>query len=268
MRRTLSTALGLLLVFPFTASAHKMWVLPSETVVNGPDPLITVDAAISNDLFYFNHVPLPLDGLKVMAPDGTTVPATNQAKLKYRSVFDVALPQKGTYRITVPMAVVLASWDENGQKHMWRGSKEEAATKIPAEAKDLKVMESVNRVETFVTNGKPTTKTLEPTGKGIELVPITHPNDLFATETAKFRLVIDGKPAAGLEVTIVQGGTRYRDDPRELRIKTDEKGEFSVQWPEAGMYWLEASITDKQVEFPRSEQRLLRYAATLEVLPR
>ena len=46
-------ALLLALVVPFTAQAHKAWLRPSQTVISGSAPWITVDAAVSNDLFYF-----------------------------------------------------------------------------------------------------------------------------------------------------------------------------------------------------------------------
>ena len=89
------------LALPLTAQAHKAWLLPSETVLSAKDPWITVDAAVSNDLFYFNHVPLKLDALVITAPDGSTVQAENVATGKYRSTFDVHLTQAGTYRIAL-----------------------------------------------------------------------------------------------------------------------------------------------------------------------
>ena len=49
-----------------TAQAHRAWLLPSATVLSGTDSWITVDAAISNDLFYFEHHPLQLDNLSVL----------------------------------------------------------------------------------------------------------------------------------------------------------------------------------------------------------
>jgi len=51
--------------------AHNVWLLPSSTVLSKGD-WITVDAAVSNDLFFFNHRPLGLDNLVVTAPDGST----------------------------------------------------------------------------------------------------------------------------------------------------------------------------------------------------
>ena len=77
------------------------------------------------------------------------------------------------------------------------------------------------RVETYVTVGTPSD--VKATGAGLELVPLTHPNDLYAGETAKFRFLLDGKPAKDLEVEIVAGGTRYRDAPDEI-LAQDRQG--------------------------------------------
>ena len=83
MRIVLST-LALVLAFPLVAQAHKAWLLPSQTTFSGNDSLVTVDAAISNDLFYFNHHAMALDNLEVTSPDGKAVEAENKAKLRYR----------------------------------------------------------------------------------------------------------------------------------------------------------------------------------------
>jgi uncharacterized GH25 family protein len=93
-------------------------------------------------------------------------------------------------------------------------------------------------VETFVTSGKPTIEALKSTGRGIELVPVTHPNDLVEGDTATFRFIDNGKPAAGYAAIVILGGLRYRDELGELRLTTDDKGEIKVKWPAAGMYWL------------------------------
>lgn len=96
---------------------------------------------------------------------------------------------------------------------------------------------------------------------------MTHPNDLFAGEAATFALQIDGKPAADLEIEIVPGGSRYRDRQDEIKVKTDAQGRFSVTWPQAGMYWLEASLSDSHASLPQASERRASYVATFEVLP-
>ena len=267
MKRSLLTIMLALAVLPTAALAHKAWLRPSQTVLAGDKPWITVDAAVSNDLFYFNHVPLRLENLAIVAPDGSRAQAQNPSAGKYRSVFDVELKQQGTYRIGVVNDYATASWAEGGKPKRWRGTPAAFASEVPKGAKDLKVGQSVSRVETFVTNGSPNDTALKPSNTGLEMVPVTHPNDLFAGEEAKFRLLLDGRPAVGLEVEIVRGGTRYRNAQDEIEATTDAAGEFAVTWPEPGMYWLEASSEDDRVTVPGATQRRLGYIATLEVLP-
>ena len=84
MKRTLTLTLALAALLPLSAFAHKAWLQPSQTVIAGTDPWITVDAAVSNDLFYFNHVPLRLDNLTITAPDGSKVEPQNPATGKLR----------------------------------------------------------------------------------------------------------------------------------------------------------------------------------------
>ena len=260
-------ALVLALAVPFAAQAHKAWVLPSQTVLSGNDPWITVDAAVSNDLFYFNHVPLRVENVVIVAPDGSKPAPQNGHTGKYRSVFDLQLAQTGTYRIAVVNAGLFANWEENGEPKRWRGTPETFKTEVPADAKNLQVTQSAGRIETFVTNGSPSTGALAATNSGLELIPITHPNDLFAGETANFQLLIDGKPAPDLKIEIVAGGTRYRDAQNEIHATSDADGKFSVTWPAAGMYWLETSLQDDKASIAPAKNRRASYVATLEVLP-
>jgi uncharacterized GH25 family protein len=137
---------------------------------------------------------------------------------------------------------------------------------IPVEATDIHLTETINTTATFVTLGAPTTTVLEPAGKGLEFVPITHPNSLAAGETARFRFLIDGKPAAGLAVTVIPGGDRYREETGELDFTTDKDGVVAITWPKAGMYWVGAEAEDRNPSEKRAEARKMNYAATLEVM--
>lgn len=260
-------ALALAISLPLSAHAHRQWLLPSATVLSGNEAWVTVDAAVSNDLFYFEHFPLRLDGLQVTAPDGKFVQAANAFTGKYRSSFDVQLSQQGTYKIAVVNNGVFASYKVDGQQKRWRGAADALAKEIPANAQDLKVTQMNSRVETFATAGKPTRTALTVSGTGLELQPITHPTDLVAGDAANFQLLLDGKPAANVEVEVVPGGIRYRDKLLDTKVETDAEGKFSVKWGGPGMYWLEASVSDQKTTLPQAGQRRATYIATLEVLP-
>ena len=278
--RARTLALAAALAVPMAAHAHRAWLLPSGTVYSGQQPWVSVDAAISNDIFYYEHNAAGLDNLVVIGPNGQPVQAENQAKGRYRSMFDVKLEQQGTYRIALVNDGMIASFKVGNETKRLRGNAESLAKEIPAGATDLRVSQNNSRVETFVTRGKPSTDALKPTGKGIELVAVTHPNDLVEGDTATFRFLDNGKPAAGYSATVILGGLRYRSELGEMRMDTDANGEIKVKWPAAGMYWVNvAPPRPPRVEgappAPPSGPagtlaepvRRSNYSLTLEVLP-
>ena len=126
------------------------------------------------------------------------------------------MTQKGTYKIAVLNEGVFANWKVGGETKRWRGDASTFAKEVPADAQELRATLSQSRVEIFITSGKPTRDTLKTSGTGLELDPVTHPNDLVAGAPASFRLLLDGKPAPDLKVTVVPGGNRYRDKLGEM----------------------------------------------------
>lgn len=246
------------------AQAARAWLLPSQTIVANSGGWVAVDAAMADDLFSVNQGAMNVDALVVTGPDGKAVEPQNPAKGRTRSTFDLELRQAGTYRIAVVDDSVMARWEEDGKPKRWRGVAAEMAAGIPANATKLEVEQVQRRIETFVTVGAPSALTLA--GKGLELVALRHPNDLYAGETAKFRFLLDGRPAKDLEVGLIAGGTRYRDAPGEMKLRTDANGEVSIQWPAAGLYWLDAGIADGAATVPNVQRRRASYNATFEVL--
>lgn len=264
MKTPFLVALSVMLI-PAVSEAARPWLLPSQTVLARSGGWVAVDAAMADDLFSVNQGAMPVDTLVVSGPDGQTVAAQNVTKSRSRSTFDLELRQAGTYRIAVSDDAVMARWEEDGKPKRWRGTAAEMATGIPANAAKLEVEQTQRRVETFVSVGSPT-EVKPSVGAGIELAPEQHPNDLYARETAKFRFLLDGKPAKDLEVEIIAGGTRYRDAPGEMLFKTDKNGEIAITWPAAGMYWLETSVQDEGATAPGVKKRRASYAGTFEVL--
>jgi uncharacterized GH25 family protein len=259
-----------------SAHAHRPWLLPSATLTDGAAPVVSIDAAISEDLFEFDSFALLLDTLRVTAPDGSAVATDARIEARRRVTFDVKLAQKGTFRISGVTDTAMASWKANGETKRWRGAPAALAREVPADAQELQVSRMLARAETFVTNGTPSALSATVSGDGIELLPLTNPTDLSVGDTSRFRLLLDGKPFAGADVTIIRGGNRYRYRMGEIALKTDASGEFSVAWPEAGRYWLGASHGGRPQGGPgaapaapaSAPARRESYSATFEVLPK
>lgn len=255
-------------LLPFSAQAHRSWLLPSTTVIDDKSGWVTVDAAVSEDLFYFEHLAQKLDGLEITAPDGKPVKPENMFSGRQRSSFDLNLTQVGTYRVSLVRDGVMASYKVGNDMKRFRGTEQELAKQMPTDAKDVNITRTHARQETFVTVSQPSEiAPRQLSNVGIELVPLTHPNALLAGETARFRLVIDGKPLANHLLGIVPGGVRYRGVLNEIAVTTDAQGEFAVKWPAAGMYWLSASWPARTAGAPPAPTpRRAAYSATLEVL--
>lgn len=262
----------LIICLPLSAQAHRAWLLPSATVLSSDDAWVSVDAAVSNDIFHADHAPMRMDGLLITAPDGASIAPQNAVTGKFRSSFDAQLPQKGTYKIAIASSGLMARWEtEAGERRMWPGRGEKANPAdfdkmVPKQAKNLEVSQFSRRLETFVTSGAPSNSVFKPTKQGLELVPITHPNDLFAGEKAEFQFLIDGKPAKGAKVIVIPGGMRYRSEQASIEVEADKKGKIVITWPQAGMYWINASYRDDKAKKP-AKVRAGNYAGTFEVLP-
>lgn len=255
------------LLAPLDALAHRQFIVPTSTVVNGKAPWVSFDAAAATDVFFFDHVAMNLNNLVITAADGSNIKAENQSSGKLRSNFEIRAEMQGTYKISVVNDGINASYKENGAPKRWRGTAEAFAKEVPANAQDLQVSHNQGRVETFVTNGKPSDVALKPSGKGLELNPITHPNDLVNSDQAQFQFLIDGKPAAGVKVTVIAGGIRYRQKLDEQLLTADSEGKVSIKWQGAGLYWMQATFSDNKSTIPGVKERRASYVATLEVMP-
>lgn len=255
----LTLALGALAL---NAHAHRPWLLPSGTLIDGKDPWVTVDAAISENLFEIDHLPLKLDALEITGPDGARVVPEHVASGRLRSTFDVKLVQPGTYKAAVVALSVMANYQLNGEQKRWRGSEAEFGTAIPAGAQDVKLTRTHSRLETFFSAGTPSEAVFKPTGVGLELVPVSHPNDLRAGEQATWRFLIDGKAAPNQAFSLVPGGVRYCGVLGEIRHSTDARGEITFALPAPGMYMISSSWSAST-----QAARRATYAATVEVLP-
>ncbi|MET1755008.1 DUF4198 domain-containing protein [Novosphingobium sp. RD2P27] len=304
-RHALFAAAALAAILSSPASAHRQWLLPSTTSLSGTSEWVTVDAAVSNDLFYADHVPMSPEQVKVWAPDGIESKIENAATGRYRSTFDVKIDKPGTWAIGTERNGVMGTFKLNGET--WRvGGRGRPATApgagapgganmqrpqgaaptaaparpqgsgpirmvanvedIPAGATDINLTEVLAKNMVFVTADAPTMTVLEPTGKGLEFQPLTHPASLVSDEPARFRFLVDGKPAAGVNVTVVPGGKKFREAEEAQELKTDADGVVTVQWPVPGVYWLNASAEDAKASTPRADKRRMGFTTTLEVV--
>jgi len=265
-------SLIILLLFSINVQAHKRWILPSIFNVS-EEQWITVDATVSNNIF-FSDKPWPLAGIIVSTPDNKHAKIENKFEGHRRSSFDLLLNVSGTYKITSGGDVFFAKYDKpiakEGEKptENIRGfdfSKLKAS--LPKNAGNISFAKSISRLESYVTLGALNSSVFKPENSGIELVPVTHPNDLYHQEKAQFQFLVNGKSVKDLTVMLVWEGTRHRDDEEAAILKTDSNGKVLIDLNRTGRFLLEASHHMELKNDKDFSELFMSYFGTFEVLP-
>ncbi|ESQ91274.1 nickel transporter [Asticcacaulis sp. AC460] len=251
-----------LLVLPFVASAalaHSPYLKPNTFNPDAKRPHVTVEASFAEgDLR--PDVAMKSDHFAVVGPDGTVTPLTPAASLKDATFLEVPLGAAGTYRVTSGLRTgrVAKAAVKDGQLHF-----QEDPQAAPEPGAVIVDVQSLTRADVYVSKGKP--GMLPPAGTGVELQPLTAPNDAYAGEAVRFAVLADGKPLSGEHVTIVTDGQNYAAKKLvDLDLVSDAKGEVSFTPATAGLYLIQV-----RVRRPASETTWTSSTATvtLEVLP-
>lgn len=256
------------------ANAHARWLVPSHTSLSGDKAhYVMIDASISNEIFAPDKAYRPeqkgaeYDDNLIMAigPDGKPVTDTIRAYyLQRKNSAAVKLSGEGTYHISMSQEPRLMTFykDAKGERGRVFGPKD--SKDIPAGATDIKTTKSIATVDTFVSRNGTSKPAL--LGQGLEISGPTHPNDLFVGEQARFQLLKDGKPAANVELAILKGDTRYRNERGEVKVTTDKDGFFTNTWQHPGLYLIEASVSEDSSEKDIDSVRYSLFT-TLDVAP-
>lgn len=250
------------------AHGHRHWLLASTTVLSGTDQWVTVDAAVSNDLFFPNHVPIPLQKITVTGPDGTSVEMHNGNMGNIRSTMDFKVEQEGSYKVAYVNDMYFARWMENGEPQRWRGTRAQLESSDLLKKEGIQIANYSTRVETVVTCGAPSMEVFSTHNSALEMIPVTHPNDIFVGEPVVFEFHNEGKEAAGITFTIIRGNDRFRDQPEEMQATTGEDGRIEVTFTQPGRYWLSGSVDAAPGSIEgKPLKRVYTYTFTFEVFP-
>lgn len=233
MKRTLLAAVLAVLAMP--AAAHTPYFAPATFQVQ-PGATITLDASFS-EAFFVPEAAFDDSHFMITGPDGRQFAPERVVPLNTRVVVEHALPKdaKGTYRFSTGerLGAVFRTWEIDGRKV----SSRDAAEPVPAGAKVISNFQSRIRAETYLTVGAPDRGALRPYGNGLELVPITHPDDLYSNEPVEFELRFDGKPLTDAPVQISEAVWTSDRKPREVELRSDARGHVRWEQPASGT-WL------------------------------
>lgn len=257
-----------------SAAAHTPYLKPTTFA---PDRgFVTVEAALAETGFFIPDFPIRQAGdYWATGDNGTPVKQPAVTMLKEFAAVEIDLPAPGTYRIsTGERAGRVSKWANiNGTWKVVRpanapaggggGDRAVSEADVPAGAQTM-TSASFMRADTYVTRGAPSKGALKPTGQGLEVEPITHPNEVFAGEAFKFRMLNNGKPLAH-DFAIARGGDAYAEKRFSYSGKTDATGAASVKFDQPGAYVLEIHYPVRAEGNPTPVERSAIYTLTFEV---
>ncbi|EYC52471.1 hypothetical protein AZ34_16340 [Hylemonella gracilis str. Niagara R] len=215
------------------AQAHTPYLLPMSFDV-APDAVLSVDAGYA-EKFFLSEVGFGDTRFTLTTPDGSVLPFGEVHQLKSRTVAEQKLPgAKGTYRLStgVRLGSIFRSWEQDGKVEISRDGNKTP----PPGVKLLSHYQSHSVSEAYVTAGAPNKRALEPAQQGLEIVPITHPNDLFTGEKFEFTVLFDGKPLSGQTVDIYRSPMDLGSEHTSDSAKTDAQGRIAYAMTEPGVY--------------------------------
>lgn len=234
MKSPLALAGLLAVAVASAASAHTPYLAPN-TFTPRAGGVVTLDASFA-ETFFVPEAAFDNSAFQITGPEGySTVPDTVHA-LKTRTVIEHTVPTvKGTYRFSAGprLGALFRTWEVDGEQH----SSRDPDVKIPEGATVLADFQSLTLAETYVSIDAPDRTALAPRGKGLELVPLTHPNDLYAGERFEFLVHYDGQPLADQKVEIAEAVWSSDRKPHTEVLLTDTQGRVTLELREPGT-WL------------------------------
>ncbi|PKF63316.1 DUF4198 domain-containing protein [Psychromonas sp. psych-6C06] len=253
------------------ANAHPRWVLPSHfTISKEGGDWLTFDVTASHGTFVFDK-PAGSETANIIMPDGRNEWPDFVLRGKRRSVFDFFFAEQGTHKVEINNRVGYYTSYKAGRRDTpkrMRVNKVERAVALPEGSRDIITTMGYTRAETYITVGKPSEKAFELEGKYLELVPITHPADIVATEPVRLQFYFNGEAQAGVTAEITREGTLYRNHQEQIEVVSDAQGFVTFTPTIAGRYLLKANHKGDLVDNPLADRMSANVHFTFEaVLP-
>jgi uncharacterized GH25 family protein len=136
---------------------------------------------------------------------------------------------------------------------------------LPNDAKNVKTSKYTTISIAYITNKAPSKEVLEAKNEGYELVAVTHPADYVTNEKIAIKLLLNGKPVKGQELTIEREGTQYRASADVLELTSNKKGLVEFTLPVGGRYMLE-SVHEQKSTDPEADTDTTRVFYSFEVI--
>jgi uncharacterized GH25 family protein len=208
------------------ASAHTAYLMPSDFIA--PNDRVRFESAYATT-FFTPEVALAA-GFKVIQPDGTEG-AFDQAEITSNATRLASfLNGSGTYRITSgeQLGVVATLVGVDGA---WRPL---APGETPPPDAQTTTLQTVTLADAYVTRGTPSRGPVDAQASALAIKPVTHPNQVVASQGFQVQVLLNGAPFANTPVVLYASGQADTDTTRYF--VTDANGVATVALDQPGNY--------------------------------
>lgn len=263
------TLCALTLLSAASSYAHDVMVLPSKSIVAGAPATVAMDITATHGVYRFDKA-VGADAITAFNPDGERIRHFGPVvKWANRTSFDLPITSNGTYKVVYGgnRATYMTTYTigaRNTRKRVF-ASKSAAQHQLPSAAKNVETLKLNRYGVTYITSKMPTDKVLEPTRRGFEVIPLTHPADYINGEPIEFQTLNNGNPVSGVQVAIKSEASLYSDKKEPLTLSTDENGIASVTFEQAGRYSASFNYQSESQD-PEADKDVNMVFQTVEVI--
>lgn len=213
------------------AAAYTSYVKPEQFWVT--EPSVDVEGSYATQ-FFTPSIALG-ENITILNPEGQRVTADRIAVTAGGTTeLQAELSRGGTYRITTgEVAGQVANLvGENGQ---WRVL---GASETPPADAQTTTLQTVTVADTYVTRGTANRTAVDQNIGRLAIHPVTHPNQVLASDGLQVTLLFDGQPMANSAVVIYAAGDA--ETKLDRYVVTDAAGNATFTFDAPGQYIIAA----------------------------
>ncbi len=185
----------------------------------------------------------------VIDPNGNQTTIVPEAKTNAAVYLEPKIEATGTYRINAAQRKgpkYRGIENEQGKKYFSKDTLTFKGKKI--------TLQYFSSADTYVSKGNPN-YIPKPLNKGVEIIPLSSPNNINPNKPTKFKVYQNGNPVPNARIVVAYDNEKYTkeriadlydvEDIRENNIYADANGEFTFTPEKAGLVLLFVTIHKK-----------------------
>ncbi|MEZ5938523.1 MAG: DUF4198 domain-containing protein [Hyphomonadaceae bacterium] len=224
---------------------------------------VTAQSSFTED-FSNPNIAVRSDAWTLIKPDGSMAPPDRVETFTQLTILETTLTGgDGTYRLSTGerLGRVGPQVLENG---VWRPYS--PGRDIP-EGTPTRQSQTATVADVYITRGAPTRAAVDARIGALQLLPVTHPNDVYLDTGFEFRVLLNGEPVANQQVEMWREGGAYEEPQYRKHLTSDDSGLVTVQFDTPGVYLIWTRLSAPAPAGAQTPIRSYTTSLTLEVQP-